>query len=123
MRPVRVRIGSGSERRAEGENPFVVDDGPPRPKGRVLGGIALIGFDDFGNRANGQLGGETKLIADGIVDLFLQGDFVGAMKGKGAGGNPIAGGIEPLLGGLERGVLRWGGLQFEFERFEHGRAS
>ena len=50
------------------QNPLVIDDGAISPKADPLGRIALLGFHDFGNGTDGQLCGQTKALADLVVD-------------------------------------------------------
>ena len=54
------------------QKPLIIDDRPNRFEKALFRFIALIGFNDFGNRPNGQLGRQTKPFPHIVITGFLQ---------------------------------------------------
>ena len=104
-----------SVQRLPTEYSLVVDHRAMRSEVRPDGPVELVGFDGFGDGANGHLGGQPELLAHGPIDGGLNLDLAGELQLKGHASDVVASKIEVLHRSDERGVLLRSRTELDFE--------
>lgn len=90
----------------EGVEALVVGDGAIGSERGELGLVALVGFADLGDAANGKLGVEAEGGADLVVVELLELELIGRLDLERLGGEPVAGAVEAGHEVHEGGLLR-----------------
>ena len=102
-----------------GHNALVIGNGPMGPEPGLNAPIPFVGIYHFPDSVDGQLGGETKVSTDAVVDNLLEPNLVGAALPISYDGDGIAGSIKPLHSGQKAGILLRAGHQLHGQRLFH----
>lgn len=73
----------------EAQNPLVVNHGPGRLEKAWFRLVALVGVNHFGNRPNGQLGRQPKLVPNKVIHPLLQNKLGRALFPEGDFGDEV----------------------------------
>ena len=85
----------------EAHDPLVEGHGSVLPKSWEFGFVALIGFTNLGNAANGHLGRKAEAVPEFSIVKFLESDLVGEPASKRFASKPGRGLVESSNGRLE----------------------
>jgi hypothetical protein len=98
---------------------LIIDNSSIKPKLRLDRLISLVGFADLGNRPDGKLCGESKLLPDGIIDSLVDLKFVSTMQSENSLSYVITSFVKPLHCFREHLVLLLRGIKLNHQGLKH----
>jgi len=102
-----------------GKDSLIIDNSTIQPKLWFNGLISLVGFGYLGNGSDRKLRGETKPLADVVIDGFVDLNLVGLAHLKSHSCNHIAGFIEAAHGIEKHLILLLARVQLDHQGLKH----